>query len=208
MARLIAGVAAGKPFLDPDKVVGTAKLGTTGVDELAAAVLHFENGIIAEISSSISLVQDNTVRVFGTMGSLEVASPWDCTGHHGGAGTITIRRPDAAPEVVAIEEPGWLYAIEADAVGDAIIAGKTQVDFPGPSWADTLGNMKTLDLWRKSIGLEYGFEKRSRPTPRGGRHACGCRRARCARSRSPASASRFPSSASAPPASTPSATWR
>ena len=66
MARLIAGVAAGKPFLDPDKVVGTAKLGATGIDEVAAAVLHFENGIVAEISSSISLVQDNTVRVFGT----------------------------------------------------------------------------------------------------------------------------------------------
>ena len=169
MARLIAGVAAGKPFLDPDKVVGAAHLGATGVDEYAAAVLHFPNGIVAEIASSISFAQDNTVRVFGTKGSLEVASPWDCTGHHGGTATITIRRAEGAPEVVTVEEPRWLYAIEADAVGEAIAAGRKQVDFPGPSWADTLGNMRTLDLWRKAIGLEYGFEKRSRPTPRGGR---------------------------------------
>ena len=114
-------------------------------------------------------MQDNTVRVFGTRGSIEVASPWDCTGHHGGTAMITIRRPDAAPEVLTTEERGWLYAIEADAVGEAIAAGKKQVDFPGPSWAELAGNMRTLDLWRKSIGLEYGFEKRSRPTPRGGR---------------------------------------
>ena len=27
------------------------------------------------------------------------------------------------------------------------------------TWADTLGNMRALDAWRKSAGLEYEFEK-------------------------------------------------
>ena len=43
MARLIAGAAAGKPFLDPEKVSGVAHLGQSGVDEWASAVLKFPN---------------------------------------------------------------------------------------------------------------------------------------------------------------------
>jgi hypothetical protein len=27
------------------------------------------------------------------------------------------------------------------------------------SWDDTLGNMKTMDLWRQAIGLTYDLEK-------------------------------------------------
>src|SRR5262249_28077146 len=79
-ARLIAGLTAGKPFLDPAKVHGVAHIGSTGVDEWATAVLKFPNDIIAEVSSSITIAQDNTARVFGTTGWLEVLSPWSCGG--------------------------------------------------------------------------------------------------------------------------------
>ena len=41
IARLIAGAAAGKPFAEPDEVVGTGHLGQSGVDEWASALLHF-----------------------------------------------------------------------------------------------------------------------------------------------------------------------
>src|SRR5439155_23241592 len=37
MARLIAGAAAGQPFLEPDKVVGAAHPGPSGADERASA---------------------------------------------------------------------------------------------------------------------------------------------------------------------------
>ena len=53
MARFIAGAAAGKPFLDPVKVSGAAHLGQAGTDEWSAAVLTFENGIIAQVSCAI-----------------------------------------------------------------------------------------------------------------------------------------------------------
>ncbi|TIT75132.1 MAG: Gfo/Idh/MocA family oxidoreductase, partial [Mesorhizobium sp.] len=53
MARLIAGAAAGQPFLEPDKVAGAAHLGQSGVDEWASALLHFPGGIVAEVSCSI-----------------------------------------------------------------------------------------------------------------------------------------------------------
>ena len=76
MARLIAGAAAGKPFLDPVKVAGTAHLGESGVDEWAAAVLRFPNGIVAEVSCAVSLNQDNVLRILGTKGRIEVADFW------------------------------------------------------------------------------------------------------------------------------------
>ena len=74
MARLIAGAADGKPFLDPDKVSGVAHLGQTGVDEWASAVLKFPNNIIAEVSCSIMANQDNTLRIIGSEGRIEAVS--------------------------------------------------------------------------------------------------------------------------------------
>src|SRR5690606_26139525 len=59
MSRLVAGAAAGRPFLDPIATFGVAHLGFEGTDEWASAVLKFENEIIAEVSCSIMLQQDN-----------------------------------------------------------------------------------------------------------------------------------------------------
>jgi predicted dehydrogenase/aryl-alcohol dehydrogenase-like predicted oxidoreductase len=162
MARLIAGAASGKPFLDPVKVTGAGQLGRTGVDEWTAAVLHFPGGIVAQVATGVSLALENVVRVFGTAGRIEVASPWFCSGKEGGHSTIVITRPDGTAETVAIDEPGWLYAFEADAVGDAVAAGRHES--AAMSLADTLGNLKAMDAWRAAIGLEYALETPARRT--------------------------------------------
>jgi predicted dehydrogenase/aryl-alcohol dehydrogenase-like predicted oxidoreductase len=162
MARLIAGAAAGLPFLEPDKVRGTAHLGKSGVDEWASALLRFPNGIVAEISCSISLNQDNVLRIFGTTGRIEVADFWYAGGKEGGTGKITIIRPDKDSEIVEVAENGWLYAFEVDAAGDAILAGKQEFAWPGMGWADSLGNLTVLDKWRAAIRLEYDIEKAER----------------------------------------------
>ena len=93
VARLIAGAAAGQPFLDPAKVAGAARLGETGVDEWAAALLSFPNGIIAEVSCAVSLALENVLRVFGTTGRIEVADFWFASGHEGGTGRIEVIPP-------------------------------------------------------------------------------------------------------------------
>ena len=36
---------------------------------------------------------------------------------------------------------------------------RREARFPGMSWADSLGNMRTLDRWREAIGMEYDAEK-------------------------------------------------
>lgn len=159
MARLIAGAAAEKPFLDPVKVMGVAHLGAENTDEWAAAVLKFPGGILAEISCSVSLVQDNVLRILGTKGRLEVENFWFAGGKQGGTGVIHVIPREGEPSHVEVTEPQRLYAFEADAAADAIRAGRQEYAWPGMSWADSLGNLKVLDQWRKDIGLEYGIEK-------------------------------------------------
>jgi predicted dehydrogenase/aryl-alcohol dehydrogenase-like predicted oxidoreductase len=165
MSRFIAGAAAGKPFLDPIKVVGAAYLGETGVDEWASAVLRFPNNIIAEVSCSISVQQENVLRIIGTTGRIEVPDFWFAGGNRDqGLGKIDLILRDAKRETISVNETRHLYAFEVDAAGEAIRAGQQEFAPPGMSWADSLGNARVLDQWRTAVGLEYDIEKPSRRT--------------------------------------------
>ena len=162
MSRLIAGAAAGKPFLDPVTLLGVAHLGAEGTDEWASAVLKFDNGIIADVSCSVFVQQENVLRILGTEGHIEVPDFWFASGPRDGApGTFTVtRRGRTTTHGGGKSKP--LYAYEADAAAAAIHAGKVEFDAPGMSWADTLGNLRALDKWRADIGLEYNLEKPGR----------------------------------------------
>jgi len=163
MARLIAGAADGKPFLDPDKVSGVAHLGQTGVDEWASAVLKFPTNVIAEVSCSIMANQDNTLRIIGSEGRIEVADFWFASGHKGGVGKIELIK-GGETQTIEVKEERWLYSFEVDAAGDAIRAGSKEFAYPGIGWADSIGNLRVLDQWRASVGLEYEVEKATHRT--------------------------------------------
>ncbi len=163
MARLIAGAVDGKPFLDPEKVAGVGHLGQTGVDEWASAVLKFPNNVIAEVSCSIMANQDNTLRIIGSDGRIEVKDFWFASGHKGGIGKINVIK-GGETQTIEVKEDRWLYSFEVDAAGDAIRAGQKEFAYPGISWADSIGNLKVLDQWRASIGLEYSVEKAAKRT--------------------------------------------
>lgn len=158
MARLIAGAVDRKDVCEPQQVLGIGHLGSTGVDEWASAVLKFQNGIVAEVSCSIRVQQDNVLRIIGSEGRIEVADFWFASGHTGGTGRIDIIRKDGSRETVEVEEKRWLYAFEVDAAGEAIRAGRQEFAAPGMTWADSIGNLRVLDHWRAAIGLEYGIE--------------------------------------------------
>lgn len=160
MARLIAGAAVGKPFADPDKVVGAAHLGQSGVDEWASALLHFAGGVVAEVSCSISLNQDNVLRILGTKGRIEVPDFWFAGGNRDvGLGKIDVIGSDGKRETISVNESRHLYSFEVDAAGEAILAGRQEFAWPGMSWADSLGTLRVLDKWRAAVGLEYDIEK-------------------------------------------------
>ncbi|MCQ8871705.1 aldo/keto reductase [Mesorhizobium sp. LMG17149] len=165
MVRLIAGAAVGQPFSEPDKVVGTAHLGQSGVDEWASALLHFPGGIVAEVSCSISLNQDNVLRILGTKGRIEVPDFWFAGGNRDvGLGRIDIIASTGARETISVEEKRHVYSFEVDAAGEAIRAGGQEFAWPGMAWAESLGTLRVLDKWRAAAGLEYGIEKAAQRT--------------------------------------------
>ena len=152
-ARLIAGAAEGRPFADPVSVVAAGCLHPqAGVDIYAAATLKFDSGMVAQVACGIGLLQDNSVRIYGSDGWLHVPVPWiPC--REGGTSILYLhRRSASAPEEIAITAPP-LYGLEADAFAGALAAGLREV--PQMTPADTLGNMAALDQWRAAIGLTY-----------------------------------------------------
>ncbi len=157
MARLIAGAVSGQPFLEPTKVSGVAHLGQSGVDEWASAVLKFPNEIIAEVSCSIMANQDNVLRIIGSEGRIEVQDFWFASGHKGGVGKIDVIKGKER-QTIEVAEDRYLYSFEVDAAGEAIRNQSLEFAYPGMSWADTLGNLRVMDQWRASVGLEYGVE--------------------------------------------------
>jgi predicted dehydrogenase/aryl-alcohol dehydrogenase-like predicted oxidoreductase len=166
MSRFIAGQAAGKPFLDPVKVMGTAHLGQERTDEWAAAVLQFDTGIVAQVSCAVFVQLDNVLRIHGATGRIEVPDFWFAGGDRtGGPGTIRIVRPGKEVETIeAGRGQPHLYSFEADGAAAAIFAGRQEFAAPGMSWADTLGNLRALDAWRAGAGLQYDIETSARRT--------------------------------------------
>lgn len=157
MARLVAGIALGTGIAEPVNVQAVGCLGETGVDEQAAAVLQFPGNIIAEVSTAVRIRLENAVRIFATEGSITIPQPWIPCG--AGDSSVIKLRKGGKEELIEVQSPVSLYAYEVDAVGESILGGKTSAAFPAMTPADTLGNMKTLDMWRRAIGLEYDVEK-------------------------------------------------
>jgi predicted dehydrogenase len=155
LSRLVAGAAAGKAFLDPVEVTGAGLAhAETGVDVYTAATLRFETGMIAQVSAGIGLQQDNSARIYGTKGWLHVPWPWKPTRNGDADARIWLHREGAAsPEEIVLPFAGDEYALEADVVAEAIAAGSTEA--APMSWADTLGNLGTLDRWRSAAGVAY-----------------------------------------------------
>ena len=158
MARLVIGAALGRPFADPTGVGAAGRIGTTGVDEWTAATLGFDAGLVAQVSTGVSLQLENVVRVFGTEGSLVVPRPWFVPA--GEPGRILVRRagePEREETTAPTVSP---YALEADAVAEHLSARES----PEMSLQDSLGNMSALDAWRAAIGLEHPADRASLPS--------------------------------------------
>ncbi|NIZ90204.1 aldo/keto reductase [Kineococcus rubinsiae] len=153
MARAIAGAATGRPFAEPTELTAAGTLGDTGVDEWATATLTFASGLTATVRCGVRLAEPETVTVHGSKGSISLADPW------------TIRENTALTLTVVGQEPQVLdfapsqenrpYALEADALADAVAAGG---DAPQNSLEDSLGTAVVLDRWRAALGLRFPFE--------------------------------------------------
>jgi predicted dehydrogenase len=149
-ARLVAGIAVGKPFAEPVTLAATAQLGPTGADEQASALLTFESGVTATLGTAIHHATGRSAAIFGERGSIMIPDPWAPESHrHGRKTSFTIHRDGREPELVAFETELDSYALEAELVADTLPA--REAEWPAMTLADTLGNMKLLDRWQAAV---------------------------------------------------------
>lgn len=145
VTRLVAGAANGKAFEDPIDVKGSVIRAETGVDAMAAATLTFPGEILGELSCGVSLQRESILEIYGEEGMIRLPRFWHPPGPievlDYASNTTRVIETDPNPE---------LYAIEADAVAEAIPNQQS----PLVSWEDTLGNMRVLDQWRESAGQD------------------------------------------------------
>ncbi len=129
----------------------SAHLSPEGVDELASALLTFENGVTAQIGTAITSALDNTVTVFGTSGSVHLSDPW----LPGESWSFTVSGKDGERIESGSCKP--LYVLEAEHVAAQIAAGRTES--PVVSWDHTLAGNQALEQWRRQTGVVYPSEQ-------------------------------------------------
>ncbi|MGF1449608.1 MAG: aldo/keto reductase [Opitutales bacterium] len=157
-ARLVAGVAEGKPFAEPTQFGAAGHLGETGVDFWTACTMGFASGLVAEASCAVRLRRQNKVTIHGEEGRLEVPNPW-----FGGDAIHLYQGNAPEPEAIPVTTNPARYRYEVDTV--ARYLDQRQAAFPAMSWDDSLGNMAVLDRWRAAIGLSYDIERRGPGVP-------------------------------------------
>ena len=153
MAMLVAGVACGEDFAEPEVVKAVGNLGETGVDEYTSAVALFPNGITARLSCGVALEEPINVSIAGTEGRIFVPLPWK-PAQKGGTTQLHLFKPgNEGPEVIEVVCGDHLYGAEADTVARYIKAREARS--PAMSLDETLGLMRALDAWKEQIGLSY-----------------------------------------------------
>lgn len=158
ICRLIAGVATGKELAEPLEIKGFAKIGQRSrCDEWATATVRFPGDILANLSCGMRVGgPQNAVEILGNKGSIIIKNPWKPDGK---TDKLIVNVNGLPPQELIISANAPLYTVQVDEFAKAVAAGQKQVKFPAMSLNDTFGNMKALDLWRKSVGMAFDTEK-------------------------------------------------
>ena len=156
LAGLVAGIQNGVSFSEPIKLKAVGHIGSTGVDEYTSAVVQFEGGITARLSCGVALDEPINASISGTSGRLFIPLPWKPSPQGGATELHLYRSGNDTPEVIKVSTEKYLYGAEADAVARGV-EGKEEI-YPAMTTEDTLALMRSLDRWRKEIGLSYDGE--------------------------------------------------
>lgn len=149
-ARLVAGLAEGLPFAEPVELSAQGRLGPSGVDELAVALLRFASGVTAELGCATRHRLGTEAAVFGEGGWLELPNPWIPRGERlGRESDLILHRDGHDPEHMVVTTELATYAIEAELVAQTLPALDPRP--PALSSADTLGNMRVMEAWSRAL---------------------------------------------------------
>lgn len=143
-------VAGGEPI----EIQAHGHLGKTGVDEWSAALLKFDNGVSAQLSTAVSVQLANTATVFGSRGHIHLQQPW-LPADADGAWSFEVTQGSSTEVITGRDDP--LYVIEADHVARVLQQGDLQS--PILPWQESLQQALALDGWRQAVGLAYQQEQ-------------------------------------------------
>ena len=134
----------------PQSFSAQAYLGRTGVDELTAGLLMYENGVISQFNSSFITDGVNEFVIYGSTGHIRIhANYWAAT-----QATLV-----ANGQSLTISKPfrGSGFEYQTEEAMRCIRAGL--LESPGMSQTHTLANMELMDRIRAEIRLKYPFEQ-------------------------------------------------
>jgi len=137
-------------FGSPDKIIGLAHVGKTGVDEQAAMVLGYHDGRLASLSCSIRVQTSQEAVITGSKGRIKIQAPW------WRPSLMTITKAGKNEQISAPYESNG-YQFEAQEVGSCLRAGKLESDIMPLN--ESLQIMQTMDKLRAEWGLKYPIEQ-------------------------------------------------
>ena len=127
-----------------------AEITEKGYDAFGSGALAYPSGMTASFATGIHAGLTNDARVYGEEGAILVSSPWKCS-----SSTFILKRAGKEDEKFDFDSSNdQLYGMEADAVAENLDKGEC----PQMTIAETLSNMRTLDLLKASAGLHFGAE--------------------------------------------------
>ncbi len=145
MMRMVAG--------EPTDAAYFATISPNGYDEHGSGILKFANGVNGHFGTGVHVSLKNDVWIYGDAGHIEVRGPWIV----GEGSRVILKQQGKDAEEFNFFDGYHLYAREADAVAESLEKGES----PYMTIEDTVGQMRTLDMIRKSCGLEFGAEMKA-----------------------------------------------
>ena len=135
----------------PKEVQGWAQLSQTGVDELNALTLHYEDGVIAQLTSSMSIYKPREAFVVGTRGYIKVHDIFFCPDR------LTLHLNGQEPQTMEVPflENGYPHEIEE--VHACLRAGK--IESPLLPHDETMQMMQLMDTLRQQWEIRYPGER-------------------------------------------------
>jgi len=144
--RLVAGQ-------EPAECHAVGQIGERSrVDEQATGVLKFPNGIVAHFSCATQCGTLSAANVYGSLGHIIVSNPWFPSDDNASLVVTAGGRVDTYDVKCGRD----LYANEALTVAEHL--DQRQAAPTAMTWDDSLGQARTMDALRKSMGLKFDCE--------------------------------------------------
>jgi len=140
-ARLFAGA-------EPTAMTVHGHLHASKVDDYAAGVMAFPEGVLSTFMCGMTVHAENTAHLLGTGGYIEIPVPWKPPVMDA---EFTVVEGGGKRETVKVSAGKHLYALEADDFAASVLEGMPA----RVSVQDSLGNQAVLDEMRRQVGVKY-----------------------------------------------------